>query len=52
VLGNVLSLQRYAGRLGRYIDAVHAGELASLPELRQELRIDRIMADMPHRSTA
>ena len=48
VLGNVLSLQRYAGRLGRYIDAVHAGELASLPELRQELRIDRILADMPH----
>jgi two-component system sensor histidine kinase HupT/HoxJ len=48
VLGNVLSLQRYAGRLGSYIDAVHAGELASLPELRQELRIDRILADMPH----
>ncbi len=48
VLGNVLSLQRYAGRLGSYIDAVHAGELASLPELRRELRIDRILADMPH----
>jgi len=51
VLGNVLSLQRYATRLGRYLDAVHgsgAGEHDGLPALRDELRIDRILADMPN----
>ncbi|KAB2927296.1 MAG: PAS domain S-box protein [Dechloromonas sp.] len=48
VLGNVLSLKRYAGRLGNYLDAVHAGHSDGLPALRQELRIDRILADMPH----
>lgn len=51
VLGNVLSLQRYANRLGRYLDAVHdsgAGAHAGLPALRDELRIDRILADMPN----
>lgn len=47
VLGNVLSLQRYAGRLGSYLEAVHGGRTDSLPALRQELRIDRILADMP-----
>jgi len=51
VLGNVLSLQRYATRLGRYLNAVHhsdAGQQDGLPALREELRIDRILADMPN----
>jgi len=51
VLGNVLSLQRYATRLGRYLDAVHrsgAGDQDGLPALREELRIDRVLADMPN----
>ena len=50
VLGNVLSLQRYATRLGGYLEAVHlsaAAEDVTLQQLRQELRIDRILADMP-----
>jgi two-component system sensor histidine kinase HupT/HoxJ len=50
VLGNVLPLQRYAQRLERYIGAVHATDSAAAPELqavRQELRIDRILTDMP-----
>lgn len=47
VLGNVLSLRRYAKRLEGYLDAVHAGEFDTLPSLRQTLRIDRILADMP-----
>ena len=51
VLGNVLSLQRYAGRLGEYLGAVHASaaaEEAGLQGMRQSLRIDRILADMPN----
>lgn len=51
VLGNVLSLKRYGERLERYIGAVHASPLAEdaeLAELRQGLRIDRILGDMPH----
>ncbi|MFZ2266346.1 MAG: ATP-binding protein [Azonexus sp.] len=50
VLGNVLSLQRYAGRLGAYLNAVHASPAATdagLQAMRAELRIDRIVADMP-----
>jgi two-component system sensor histidine kinase HupT/HoxJ len=50
VLGNVLSLQRYSQRLERYLDAVHATDSANdaaLQTTRQELRIDRILADMP-----
>ena len=49
VLGNVLSLQRYAKRLESYLNAVHAtdaAEDASLKALRSELRIDRILHDM------
>jgi two-component system sensor histidine kinase HupT/HoxJ len=47
VLGNVHALKRYAGRLARYLDAIHRG--ASPPEvaaLRAELRIDRIVQDL------
>lgn len=51
VLGNVLSLQRYSQRLDRYLGTVHATDFAddeALKTMRQELRIDRILADMPH----
>lgn len=49
VLGNVLSLQRYAGRLESYLDAVHLSSAAADPDLtrlREELRIDRIVRDL------
>lgn len=50
VLGNVMSLRRYATRLQTYIEAVNTcGRCAQAPELgllRQELRIDRILEDM------
>lgn len=49
VLGNVLALQRYAGRLQTYLETVHACECSHTPQLeilRRELRIDRIMQDM------
>ncbi|HET7776051.1 MAG TPA: ATP-binding protein [Azospira sp.] len=49
VLGNVLALQRYAGRLQTYLEAVHNRGCDCIPELeelRTELRIDRIMEDM------
>jgi two-component system sensor histidine kinase HupT/HoxJ len=51
VLGNVLSLKRYASRLESYLASVHASDAAedvALQAMRQELRIDRILADMPH----
>lgn len=49
VLGNVLALQRYAGRLQTYLETVHSSASTHTPELeslRRELRIDRIMQDM------
>jgi len=47
VLGNVHALRRYGERLGRYLAAVHAGEPeAERARLREELRIDRIVADL------
>jgi two-component system, NtrC family, sensor histidine kinase HupT/HoxJ len=50
VLGNVMSLRRYATRLQTYIEAVNGcGRCAQAPELgalREELRIDRILEDM------
>jgi len=49
VLGNVLAIRRYTARLQTYLEAVHRepGERASeLEELRQELRIDRILQDL------
>ncbi|WP_153130077.1 PAS domain-containing sensor histidine kinase [Dechloromonas hortensis] len=51
VLGNVLSLQRYASRLESYLGTVHASAAAddaAVQDMRQQLRIDRILADMPH----
>ena len=49
VLGNVLALQRYAGRLQTYLENVHSCGCAHTPQLeqlRRELRIDRILQDM------
>ncbi|HJV25087.1 MAG TPA: ATP-binding protein [Aromatoleum sp.] len=48
VLGNVHALKRYAERLERYLAAMHRGEPREvLEDLRAELRIDRILADLP-----
>jgi two-component system sensor histidine kinase HupT/HoxJ len=48
VLGNVYSLQRYSERLRNYLDAVHAlPASAELHAMRRELRIDRIVEDLP-----
>ncbi len=47
VLGNVHAMQRYADRLQRYLQAVHAGaSVAELAQLRTELRIDRLIEDL------
>lgn len=47
VLGNVHAMRRYAPRLKRYLEAVHAGEHhEALAALRTELRIDRILEDL------
>ena len=51
VLGNVLSLQRYAKRLDQYLGVIHQKAVGEDPEvlvLRQNLRIDPLLADMPH----
>lgn len=48
VLGNVHVLQRYGTRLGRYLEAVHQLDLPEpLRALRQELRIDALVKDLP-----
>jgi two-component system, NtrC family, sensor histidine kinase HupT/HoxJ len=48
VLGNVHVLRRYGDRLGRYLAAIHQLELpAEVQALRDELRIDRIVNDLP-----
>jgi two-component system sensor histidine kinase HupT/HoxJ len=47
ILGNVHALKRYADRLQRYLEAVHGGlPAAECEELRRELRIDRLIADL------
>jgi two-component system, NtrC family, sensor histidine kinase HupT/HoxJ len=47
VLGNAHALRRYGDRLQRYLDAVHAGTPTdALAELRVELRIDHVLADL------
>ena len=49
VLGNVMALRRYAGRLHTYLEAINECDGAHTPELdqlRRELRIDRILEDM------
>lgn len=48
VLGNVHAMGRYCERLGAYLGALHGGsDAATLAELRQRLRIDRIVDDLP-----
>ncbi|HET9699471.1 MAG TPA: ATP-binding protein [Burkholderiales bacterium] len=47
VLGNVHALQKYAQRIQRYLDAIHAGEDPARREaLRRELRIDHVVKDL------
>ena len=47
VLGNVHAMQRYASRLKRYLDVLHAGaDNEDLAKLRKELRIDRVLEDL------
>ncbi|PKO61867.1 MAG: PAS domain-containing sensor histidine kinase [Betaproteobacteria bacterium HGW-Betaproteobacteria-18] len=48
VLGNVHVLQRYGTRLSRYLEAVHQLDLPEpVRALRQELRIDHLVNDLP-----
>ena len=48
VLGNVHVLQRYGVRLSRYLAALHQIEQPpAVQALRQELRIDPLLADLP-----
>ena len=48
VLGNVHALKRYSERMGRYIDAVHAGASDDeLDALRTRLRIEHLLKDLP-----
>lgn len=46
VLGNVVALKRYVERIDTYLDAVHHHN-QDAPRLRQDLRIDRILEDLP-----
>jgi two-component system sensor histidine kinase HupT/HoxJ len=48
VLGNVVALKRYAERLRQYCSAVHESQGApDLERMRRELRIDRVLEDLP-----
>jgi len=47
VLGNVHALARYGQRLQRYLDAIHASAPDAATALRDELRIDALLADLP-----
>jgi two-component system sensor histidine kinase HupT/HoxJ len=48
VLGNVHALRKYADRLQTYMDALHAHQPESMLEpLRQKLRIEHLLADLP-----
>jgi two-component system sensor histidine kinase HupT/HoxJ len=48
VLGNAHALHRYAQRLEKYLAAFHAGRpREELEALRRELRIDRLLEDLP-----
>ncbi|HJU71909.1 MAG TPA: ATP-binding protein [Paucimonas sp.] len=48
VLGNVHALKRYSERLATYVAALHQGQAHhEVDELRQSLRIDRILDDLP-----
>jgi two-component system sensor histidine kinase HupT/HoxJ len=48
VYGNVHALAKYADRMGRYLDAIHSGcGETEREKLRQNLRIDETLADLP-----
>ncbi|OAN50751.1 PAS domain-containing sensor histidine kinase [Paramagnetospirillum marisnigri] len=48
VYGNVHALAKYSERIGAYLDAIHGGCSDELRQrLRQELRIDNTLADLP-----
>ena len=48
VLGNTHALQKYCKRLQSYLDAVHQPRPeAELADLRQRLRIDHLLGDLP-----
>jgi two-component system, NtrC family, sensor histidine kinase HupT/HoxJ len=48
VLGNVVVLRKYLGRIESYLAAVHGTTgPADLAALRERLRIDRLLADLP-----
>jgi len=48
VLGNVHALKKYTERMAQYLEAVHQGiSPAELAELRQRLRIDHALHDLP-----
>ena len=48
VLGNAHALKRYIQRLERYLDAIHKDASAlEIERLRQDLRIDHLLADLP-----
>lgn len=48
IVGNTHAMQRYAAKLRQYLTVLHASELpATLAALRQELKIDRLLADLP-----
>jgi two-component system, NtrC family, sensor histidine kinase HupT/HoxJ len=48
LLGNVSALRKYASRLDQYLQAVHATEPPpALQALRQQLRVDATLADLP-----
>lgn len=47
VYGNMFALQRYGQRLTRYLDAIHHNApAAERARLREELRIDKLLADL------
>ncbi|MFG1473784.1 sensor histidine kinase [Xanthobacter agilis] len=47
VYGNAHALKRYVDRLMAYLDAVHGGDAAAAAQVRAELRVDRVLADIP-----
>lgn len=48
IVGNVHALTKYRDRLEAYLAAIHAGaDAATRESLRQSLRIDGLMADLP-----
>lgn len=48
IVGNSHAMQRYGGKLQQYLAAIHAEpQSAAQANLRQQLKIDRLLADLP-----